>query len=146
MTTFTCTEMFAGLLHPQNQSRAAKTVEAFGWLLLVESLAILVMPDAVAALLNLVSLSDQARIYFRIGGLLIGGVGMLYVISGRLTANGFIFASLIDRPLVPPIMALLWYLGLVPGSLAAAFALLDFGSFLWTLSAWRADRRALASV
>ena len=64
---------------------------------------------------------------------------MLYVISGRLNANGFIFASMIDRPLVPPMMALLWSLGIVPGPLALAFSMLDFGTFLWTFFAWRAD-------
>jgi hypothetical protein len=76
---------------------------------------------------------------FRIGGLEIGGLGMLYVISGRLNTNGFIFASMIDRPLVPPIMALLWSLGMVPGTLAIAISTFDFGTFLWTFFAWRAD-------
>jgi len=142
MTTFTFPEMLTRLLSGENQSRAAKTVEVFGWVILAESLAILVVPHAVASLLQLAPLSDQAASYFRIGGMLIGGVGMLYVVSGRLTANGFIFASMLDRPLVPPIMALLWYLGIVPGSLALAFSILDFGSFLWTVSAWRADLRA----
>ena len=41
--------------------------------------------------------------------------------------------------LVPPIMAVLWYLGIVPGPLALLFALSDGLSFLWTLSAWRAE-------
>jgi hypothetical protein len=78
--------------------------------------------------------------------MLIGGVGMLYVVSGRTTANGFIFASMLDRPLVPPIMALLWYLDIVPGTLALAFSILDFGSFLWTFTAWREDLRTSAEV
>jgi len=134
--------MFGHLLRRDEQSRAARTVEIFGWLMLSESLAILVAPSAVAALLQLASLSDQAQIYFRIGGLLIGGLGMLYVVSGRLSANGFIFATMLDRPLVPPMMAVLWYLNIVPGTLAIAFSVLDGGSFLWTLSAWRADLRA----
>ncbi len=142
MKTFTFSEMFGHLLRRDEQSRAARTVEIFGWLMLMESLAILLTPHAVAALLQLASLSDQAKIYFRIGGLLIGGLGMLYVVSGRLSANGFIFASMIDRPLVPPMMAMLWYLDIVPGTLAIAFSILDGGSFLWTLSAWRADLRA----
>ena len=95
-------------------------------------------PQLVAALLQLDPLSAQSMAYFRIGGLEIGGLGMLYVISGRLNANGFIFASMIDRPLVPPIMALLWSLGIVPGTLAIAISTFDFGTFLWTFFAWRA--------
>ncbi len=142
MSTFTISAMFTRLLSSANQSRAARTVEIFGWVMLAESLAILTVPHAVAALLQLAPLSDQATTYFRIGGMLIGGLGMLYVVSGHLTADGFIFASMLDRPMVPPMMALLWYLGIVPGTLALAFSILDFGSFLWTVSAWRADLRA----
>ncbi len=67
---------------------------------------------------------------------------MLYVVSGRLNAEGFVFASLLDRPLVPPIMAVLWYLDIIPGPLALAFSVQDFTGFLWTLSAWRAEARA----
>jgi hypothetical protein len=73
---------------------------------------------------------------------LVGGIGMLYVVSGRLNAEGFVFASLLDRPLVPPLMAVLWYCGVVPGPLALAFALQDFASFLWTLLTWRSESRA----
>jgi hypothetical protein len=72
---------------------------------------------------------------------------MLYVVSGRLNAEGFVFASLLDRPLVPGIMAVLWWLGFVPGPLALAFSIQDFASFLWTLSAWRrAEREAHGRV
>jgi hypothetical protein len=50
-------------------------------------------------------------------------------------------ASLLDRPLVPPVMAIFWYLGFLPGGLALALAVQDFGGFLWTLRAWRSKRR-----
>lgn len=145
MNTFTHTEMIQGLLYPHNQSRAAKSVEIFGYVMLAESLAILLVPQLVASLLQLDPLSAQSTTYFRIGGLLIGGLGILYVISGRLSAHGFIFASMIDRPLVPPTMLLLWVLGIVPGTLAMAFSTLDFGTFLWTFFAWRADLRERVS-
>ena len=144
MNTFTFAEMTLGLLHRRAQSRAAKSVEIFGYIMLAESLAVLLVPELVAALLQLDPLSVQSATYFRIGGLLIGGLGILYVISGRLNANGFIFASMIDRPLVPPTMLLLWSLSIVPGTLALAFSTLDFGTFLWTFFAWRADLRERA--
>ena len=141
MNTPPLAEMFARLLRADQQGHAAKTVELFGWLLLLEGFALLFAPRAVAALLHIQPLADQAADYLRIIGLLVGGFGMLYVVSGRLNAQGFAFASLLDRPLVPPIMAVLWYLDIVPASLALVFAVQDFTGFFWTLSAWRADQR-----
>jgi hypothetical protein len=135
-------EMFGRLLTAAGQGRAARTVELFGWLCLAEGATMLFAPHFVAAVLHLPSLSDQATNYFRLAGLLVGGIGMLYVVSGRLNAIGFVFASLLDRPLVPPTMLVLWMLGIVPGTLALAFALVDGASFLWTLAAWRAESRA----
>jgi hypothetical protein len=59
-------------------------------------------------------------------------------VSGRVNAEGFVFASLLDRPLVPVIMGVLWYMNLVSGVIALAFSVQDFGSFLWTLAEWNA--------
>ncbi len=67
---------------------------------------------------------------------------MLYIVSGRLNAQGFVFASLLDRPLVPPVMAALWLLNMIPWQLALLFAIQDFGSFLWTLAVWRRESEA----
>lgn len=146
MHAYSFKNMFDGLMQARDQTRAAKTVELFGWLMLIESAAIVLAPQTVARLLQLAPLAEQALVFFRIGGMLIGGLGILYVISGRLNAHGFVFASMIDRPLVPPVMATLWLLQIVPASLAIAFSILDFGSFLWTLSAWRADAREQAQA
>src|SRR5205814_223852 len=79
--------------------------------------------------------------YLRLVGVLVSALGMLYIVSGRVNARGFAFASLLDRPLSPVIMAALWQLGILPGSLALAFAASDFVGFLWTLWAWHADAR-----
>jgi hypothetical protein len=49
------------------------------------------------------------------------------------------FASMLDRPPVPPLIALLWYLEIIPGPLAFDFALQDFGTFLWALFTWRSE-------
>jgi hypothetical protein len=139
-------EMFQRLLSAPGQTRAAKSVEVFGWLIFVESVILMLAPHWAADLLNLPALVPQGANYLRLVALLVGGVGMLYIVSGRLNAEGFVFASLLDRPLVPPIMAVLWYLGIVPGPLALLFAVQDFGSFLWTLSAWRAESRKPESM
>ena len=94
------------------------------------------MPHFVAAVLNLPALMPSSANYFRLAGLLVSGVGMLYIVSGRLNADGFVFASMLDRPLVPIAMAILWYFGSIPGPLALIFSIEDFGGFLWTLNAW----------
>ena len=133
--------MLNHLLWPERRRRAAKTVEAFGWLVLVEGVVVLLAPHHVVSLLQLPPLVEQGANYFRLAGLLACGIGMLYVVSGRLDAEGFVIASLLDRPLVPPVMTVLWLLDIVPGPLALLFSVQDFGGFLWTLAAWRADRR-----
>jgi hypothetical protein len=132
-------EFIQRLLHASGQSRSARTVELFGWLILLESPLMLLAPNVAASLLHLPELSEQSANYFRIMGLLIGGIGMLYVASGRLNSEGFVFASLLDRPLVPFIMLVLWRQGIIPGPLALIFAVQDGGSFLWTLLTWRKE-------
>lgn len=142
MPSVPCREMFRRLWTAEGRGSAAKTVEVFGWLILLEGGLILLAPDLVASILRLPPLVEQAANYFRLVGLAVGGLGMLYVVSGRLDATGFVFASLLDRPLVPLVMAVLWWRGIVPGPLALAFSIQDFGSFLWTLLAWRGEARA----
>lgn len=135
-------QMVRRLLRPEQRSLSARTVEIFGWLLLVEGSAIFLAPYWVGALLGLAPLSAFAAIYFRLVGLLIAGLGMLYTVSGRLNAQGFIFASLLDRPIVPFVMSLLWYWDLCPTVLAMLFGLQDSGGSLWTLWAWCRERKS----
>src|SRR5258708_7308974 len=139
--TPTLSEMFRRLFNAEGQTRAARSVESFGWLDVVLGSIILVAPYWTARLLQLPALTDQGANYLRLVGLLVGGLGMLYVVAGRLNAQGFVFASLLDRPLVPAIMAVLWYKQILPGPLALAFSVSDFGGFLWTFSAWRKDEQ-----
>lgn len=135
-------EMFSRSLQAEGQSRAAKTVEIFGWLILIEGTMVVLVPHFVVSVLHVAPLVEQGANYFRLVGVLVSGVGMLYVVSGRMNAEGFVFASLLDRPLVPPLMVVLWYLDIIPGTLAAIFSAQDFGSFLWTLFTWRKELRA----
>jgi len=125
--TPTLGEMFRRLLNAEGQTRAARSVESFGWLDMLLGSIILIAPYWTAWLLQLPALTVQGSNYLRLVGLLVGGLGMLYVVAGRLNAQGFVFASLLDRPLVPAIMAVLWYKGILPGPLAIAFSVSDFG-------------------
>ena len=47
------TEMFRRLLNAEGQTRAAKSVEVFGWLILVESVILMLAPHFAAELLHL---------------------------------------------------------------------------------------------
>ena len=141
MSDFSFADMFRRLVTAEGRSRTARTVELFGWLILIEGPAIVLAPHFSAAVLHLPPLTEQGANYFRLVGMLVGGLGMLYVASARLNAMGFVFASLLDRPLVPVVMAVLWYLGIVPGPLALIFSVQDFASFLWTLAIWKAEAR-----
>lgn len=99
--------------------------------------------ERVAGLLGITaSLEGGGAGYLRLIGVVAFGVGILYTVSGRLGAEGFVFATLLDRPLVPPAMAAMWFFGVIPGSLALAFALQEGGGFLWTLWVWHAEQRA----
>jgi hypothetical protein len=133
--------MFRRLFTAQGQSRSARTVEIFGWLILVEGVSVVLLPQLAVGLLHLPLLVEQAENYFRLVGILVSGVGMLYIVSGRLNAEGFVFASMLDRPLVPIAMAILWRLEIIPGPLALVFSIQDFGSFLWTFVSWRSEHR-----
>jgi len=132
--------MFRRLLSAEGQSRSAKTVEVFGWLILIEGIIVLFAPHFSASILGIPPLTEQGANYFRLVGLLVSGVGMLYIASGRLNAEGFVFASMLDRPLVPVAMAILWHLEIIPGPLALIFSIQDFGSFLWTLFTRHAEQ------
>ena len=138
--------MLCKVIRADGQAYSARTVEIFGWIMFAEAAGLLFAPHFAATLLHLPPLSDQAANYLRLVGLLVGGLGMLYIVSGRLNVQGFVFATLLDRPLVPPIMALLWWLGIIPGPLAFLFALSDGLSSLWTFSAWRRENAADASA
>jgi len=134
-------DMFERLLRAEGQSRAARSVEYFGLVDFTLGLILLLNPWLSVLLLHIPPLTMQGENYLRLVGLLVSGLGMLYIVSGRLNAEGFVFASLLDRPMVPGVMAVLWYKDILPGPLALAFAISDFSGFLWTLLAWRADAR-----
>jgi len=145
VTTGRFREMLGRLVRAEGQSRSARTVELYGWLLLLEGAACLIVPDGVASFLRMPSfVAPQAANYFRLAGVWVMGIGVLYGLSGRLDASGFVFATLLDRPLVAPLMAILWCLGILPGTLALAAGLQDGLSALWTLRAWRGENASAA--
>jgi len=142
--------LFRATLHrlwtAEGQSRAARSVEVFGWLISAEAVVIVLAPHVAASVLHLPALVEQGVSYLRLAGVLGGGAGMLYVVSGRMNAEGFVFASLLERSLMIPVMAVLWSVSLIPGPLALVLAIQDLGSLLWTLGTRRADVRVPPTV
>lgn len=134
-------EMLLRVLRADGQSRTARTVELFGFYDLALGVLILLAPLFVARLFHLPALNPEAANYVRLVGLLVSGLGMLYIVSGRLNSWKFAFASLLDRPVVPLVMLVLWRRDILPGPLALAFSVSDFGGFLWTLSTWLKEMR-----
>ena len=112
--------MFRRLISAAGQSRSAKTVEVFGWLILFEGTIVLFAPHFAISLLGIEPLTPQTTNYFRLVGLLVSGLGMLYIASGS-NEEEFVFASMLDRPVVPFAMAILWFLEILPGPLALIF-------------------------
>src|ERR1700728_4423319 len=137
-------DMLGRVGRAEGQTRAARTVEYFGYVDFTLGLLLLLDPWLSVTLLHVPALTQQGENYLRLVGLLVSGLGLLYVVSGRLNAQGFVFASLLDRPMVPGVMVVLWYKYILPGPLALAFSISDFSGFLWTLSAWRKDERRAA--
>jgi hypothetical protein len=141
MTAPKLVDMFGRLWRAEGQTRAARSVEYIGYVDFTLGLLLLLDPWLSVTLLHVPALTEQGENYLRLVGLLVSGLGLLYIVSGRLNAQGFVFASLVDRPMVPGVMAVLWYKDILPGPLALAFSISDFSGFLWTLSAWRKDER-----
>src|SRR5215475_14516172 len=133
--------MFKRVLSAPEQSRAAKTVEIYGWIIFLEGGLLLLFSDFMARLMHFGPLTVQASGSLCLIGMLVSGFGRLYLLSERLDAEGFVSATLIDQPFVAPTMAALRYFGALPGPLALLFAIEDSASWGWTLLTWRAERR-----
>ena len=54
-------EMFSRMLRAEGQTRAARTVELFGWLILVEGPIIVFAPHFSASVLHLPALNERKR-------------------------------------------------------------------------------------
>jgi hypothetical protein len=138
MTTQTLNRIFKPLINAGPLTLVSRSIEIFGWIDLLLGLLILIAPRFTAAVFHLPPLSPLDTGLLRVVGALVIMLGALYIINGRLNGMGFAIGTLLDRPLVPLIMATLWYRHVLPGPLAAAFSIVDFGGFLATVFAWRA--------
>ena len=80
-------------------------------------------------------LAERAANYFSLGGNPCDGNRHAVCNERPARRRGFVFASLLDRPLVPIATGILWHREMIPGPLAVLFSAEDFGGFLWALCA-----------
>jgi hypothetical protein len=75
---------------------------------------------------------------FSPGGGGVAGIGLLYLLSAA-SMHGFCFPTLLDQPLVLPLLGVLWYFGMVAGTIALVAGLQDLLTSLWTFMVWRQE-------
>src|SRR4051794_15233853 len=105
---------FALLRRPGSLTRTSRSVDIFGFIDLALGILIVSAPSFTASQFRLPPLSLQDVELLRVVGVLVAMLGLLYVACGRFNSLGFSLASLLDRPLVPFIMAFLWSRGILP--------------------------------
>lgn len=132
-------QIFSKLIRPGPLTLVSRSIEIFGYVDLVLGVLILIATRFTAAVFRLPPLSSLDVSLLHVVGVLVTILGALYIMNGRLNVLSFAVGSLLDRPLVPLIMLVLWYRRILPGPLAAAFSIVDFSGFLVTVFAWRAD-------
>ena len=125
------------------QTLAARSAELFGWLILAIGFVTLLFPGFTASLLKITSggFSPGAN-YLQLIGLLVGGLGMLFVVGGSLDTGGFVTTSVSAQLIAPLLIALSWWIAGIPRGLAIAFIGISLAGAFSTLLATRADLRS----
>jgi hypothetical protein len=116
-------------------SRAAFTIRAFGYYLVVLGLALVAVPNL---LLGMFLMPATSEVWIRVVGLLVFNIGIYYVFAARCEATAFFRASVFTRTLVLVGFAAFALAGLAKPTLIG-FGLVDFLGGMWT---WRALKRA----
>ncbi len=120
-------------------SRASRSLFVFGIYLELLGPVLIVAPNA---LLDLFGVARTHEVWIRLLGVVVGGVGVYYLLAARAGFRPVIVAS------VPVRLALMAFVATFVALGYAAPAVLVFGGAdvagaVWTASALRAERRAL---
>ena len=116
-------------------SKAAFTIRAFGYYLIVLGVALVAVPNL---LLGMFLMPETSEVWIRVVGLLVFNIGIYYVYAAKCEATAFFRASVFTRTLVLVGFAAFALAGLAKPTLIG-FGLVDFLGALWT---WRALERA----
>ncbi len=112
-------------------SRAAVTIRAFGYYLLVLGTVLTLVPNA---LLAVSFMPPTSEVWIRVVGVLVFNVGVYYIYAARCEATAFFRASVHTRTFVLVAFAAFSVLGLASPVLVL-FGAVDFAGGLWT---WQA--------
>ena len=115
-------------------SKAAFTILAFGWYLLVLGVALVAVPNL---LLGLFLMPQTSEVWIRVVGLLVFNIGVYYVYAAKSEATELFRISVFTRTLVLVAFAAFAFTGLAEPMLVG-FGAVDFMGGLWT---WRALKR-----
>jgi phosphoglycerol transferase MdoB-like AlkP superfamily enzyme len=116
-------------------SKAAFTVRAFGYYLVVLGIALAAAPNL---LLTMFLMPPTGEVWIRVVGLLVFNIGVYYIYAARYEATAIFKASVFTRTLVLVGFAAFVLMGLAEPMLIV-FGAVDFLGGLWT---WRALKSA----
>lgn len=112
-------------------SKAAFTVRAFGYYLIVLGIALVAIPNL---LLGVFLMPATGEVWIRVVGVLLFNIGVYYIYAAKSEATAFFQASVFTRTIVLVAFAVFVFVGLAPPMLIG-FGAVDFIGGLWT---WRA--------
>lgn len=116
-------------------SKAAFTIRAFGYYLIVLGITLVAVPNL---LLSMFSMPQTGEVWIRVVGLLVFNIGVYYIYAARCEATEFFRASIFTRTIVLVGFAAFVLVGLAKPMLIG-FGAVDFLGGLWT---WRALKSA----
>ena len=116
-------------------TRAAFTVRAFGYYLLVLGVILIIAPNMLLAMSFMPTTSE---VWIHVLGVVVFNLGVYYIYAAKCEATAFFKASIYTRTFVLLAFAAFWLLGPAHPMLVA-FGAVDFLGGLWT---WRALKSA----
>ena len=116
-------------------TKAAFTVRAFGYYLLVLGVVLVIAPNVLLAASFMPTTSE---VWIRVLGVVVFNLGVYYIYAAKCEATEFFKASIYTRAFVLAAFSSFWLLGLAKPMLVA-FGAVDFLGGLWT---WRALKSA----
>lgn len=114
-------------------SKAAFTIRAFGYYLLVLGVVLIAVPNV---LLTMSFMAPTSEVWIRVVGVLVFNIGIYYLYAAQCEATAFFRASVATRAFVLAAFTAFALLGLAKPMLIL-FGAVDFVGGLWT---WRALR------
>lgn len=119
-------------------SKAAFTIRAFGYYLLVLGVVLILIPNV---LLTMSFMPPTSEVWIRVVGVVVFNIGVYYIYAAKCEATAFFRASVYARTFVLAAFAAFALLGLA-NPMLVLFGTVDFVGGLWTWKALKSGRDA----